>query len=233
MRKHIYIVIGILLSALMAACSDMNDMHDPFMKEGEITYVGRVDSIQVFSGRERVLIHFWITDPRVKKVWMYWNQKRDSVLVPVPVHAPADVLEIMIGEGDTRIKEGDYTFLFYSHDDRGHRSVKFESLINVYGDRYQSTLNNRSVKKVTQVSDHELKLEWGGSSSINEIGIEVLYTDINGEEISCFIASKELSSPAVFKDIDRAEGMKYRTWYKPNPLAIDQFSAPLTPISIN
>lgn len=233
MKKHIYFVIGILLSVCMAACSDMNDMHDPFMKDGETTYVGRVDSIQVFSGRERVLIHFWVTDPRVKKIWIYWNQKRDSVLVPVPVHNPLDVQEVMIGEGDTKIKEGDYTFLFYSHDDRGHRSVKFESLINVYGDRYQATLNNRSVKKVTKVNGQELKLEWGGSSSNSEIGIEILYTDITGVEKSCFIASEELSSPTVIKEVDMALGMKYRTWYKPNQLAIDQFSASLISISIN
>lgn len=231
MKKLIYSIITVFLSIYIISCSDMNDMHDPYMKNGEITYIGRVDSMQAFSGRERVLIHYWLTDPRVKTLHILWNQGKDSLVVTIPEHDPLDVLSVMIGEGETKIKEGDYTFFFYSHDDRGHRSVKFETLINVYGDRYQATLNNRSVKKVTKdESKHKLTLEWGGSSSVNETGVEILYTDMSGMGKKSFIDVGKLSEPAVIEEVDFSKTIQYQTWYKPSFLAIDQFNAPLVVI---
>lgn len=227
MKKHIYIILGLFIFMLNFSCSDMNDLHDPWMKNGETTYVGRVDSIHAYSGRERILISYWITDPRVKELVIYWNQKADSVIVPVPVHQPADSLEVMIGDGDKKIEEGDYTFFFYSHDDRGHRSVKYEALLNVYGDRFQATLNNRSIKKVTR-ADNKLTLEWGGSNSNNEIGIEILYTDIDGTSKKLFVETDLLTQPTVIEDIDLTKEIIYRTMFKPNPQALDTFSAPDT-----
>ncbi|WP_106830328.1 DUF4998 domain-containing protein [Parabacteroides pacaensis] len=232
MKKSIYFIVGWFTFIAMYSCSDMNDMHDPWMKDGEITYVGRVDSIHAYSGRERVLVSYWVTDPRVKKLIVYWNQKADSVIVPVTPHHPSDSLTVMIGEGETKIKEGDHTFFFYSYDERGHRSVKYETLLNVYGDRYQATLSNRSIKKVN-CRENTLILEWGGSNSNNEIGIEILYTDKEGKTKTFFAETALLAQAIVLENVDITKEVKYRTLFKPNPQALDTFSAPEIVIPIN
>jgi hypothetical protein len=226
-----YYLVCIFVVFAFISCSDMNDMHDKYLQDGEKTYVGRIDSVKHLSGKERVLIRYWITDPRVKELHVLWNQKRDSIVVPVPEHEPLDVLEAMIGEGNGEISEGDHTFFFYSYDNRGHRSVVFETLINVYGERYQATLINRSLKNKTK-NGNELTLTWGGSSSADEIGIEFIYKQISGQEKSEFIPIGELGTTTVIDGIDFSGTIQYRTWYKPRPDAIDQFSAPLVNIEI-
>jgi hypothetical protein len=207
----------------------MNDMHDKYLQDGEKTYIGRVDSVKHLSGRERVLIQYWLTDPRAKELRILWNQKRDSIVVPVPEHEPLDMLEVMIGEGNEKIGEGDHTFFFYSYDNRGHCSIVFETLINVYGDSYQATLINHSLKNRTK-SGNKLILTWGGSSNADEVGIEIIYTQISGLERSVFIPIEELGTTTEIEDIDFSGPVQYRTWYKPQPNAIDQFGTLLVNI---
>ena len=54
--KQLYFIVACMCMIWLAACSDMNDVHDIYLKNGETVYIGRVDSIHVFSGRERVKI---------------------------------------------------------------------------------------------------------------------------------------------------------------------------------
>jgi hypothetical protein len=229
MKKYILYVISFIA---FISCSDMNDMHDKYLRDGEKTYVGRVDSIRAFSGNERVLIQYWITDPRVKKLHLLWNQKRDSTVVSIPEHEPPDALEVMVGERNGNITEGDHTFFFYSHDERGHRSVVFETLVNVYGERYQATLVNRSLKGVTKSGDNELTLTWGGSSSTDETGIEIIFKHTSGEDKSEFIPIEDIGATTVIEEVDFGSPVQYRTWFKPNPDAIDRFGAPLVRVQL-
>ena len=154
--KNMTRCVLLFLIIFVSACSDMNNLHDIYLKNGEITYVGRIDSIRTFGGRERVLIQYWITDPRVKNLHILWNQKRDSIVAQVQAHNPKDSLEVMIGSGNEVITEGDHTIFIYSHDDRRHRSIMFESLISVYGNRYQESLINRSINNTELDEDNNL-----------------------------------------------------------------------------
>lgn len=213
----------LLLIVVVSACSDMNDLHDIYLRDGEITYVGRIDSIKSFGGRDRALIQYWITDPRVKNLHIFWNQKRDSIVVPVPAHDPVDSLEVIIGDGNGVITEGDHTFFFYSHDDRGHRSIVFESLISVYGDRYQASLINRPVSSTELNENSDLAINWGGSISSDEIGILISYLDNNDNPIESFITSEALANPIIFDNINVTQPISYRTMFVPGESAIDTF----------
>lgn len=213
----------LLLIVFISACSDMNDLHDTYLRDGEIIYIGRVDSIKSFGGQERALIQYWITDPRAKSLHIFWNQGRDSIVVPVPTHDPSDALEVMIGDGNGVISEGDHTIFIYSHDDRGHRSIVFESLISVYGDRYQASLTNRPVSSVELNEDKNLVVTWEGSISSDEIGILMSYFDNNDDPVELFISSETLADPVVFDDIDVSKPISYRTVFIPGQFAIDSF----------
>lgn len=223
--KKINIVRSLLffLIIIVSACSEMNDLHDVYLKNGEITYIGRVDSIKSFSGRDRVLLQYWITDPRVKNLHILWNQRQDSVIVPVPPHDPAEALEVMIGDGNGVIQEGDHTIFIYSHDEKGHRSILFESLITVYGDRYQASLTNRPISSTVLDEEDNLIISWGGSISSDEIGILLSYLDKASNPVESFIPSDTLAKPMLFDNIDFTKPISYKTVFVPGGSAVDTF----------
>lgn len=224
--KNIVYIIGICSLLLTGtSCSDMNDMHDKYMVDGETTYIGRVDTVMTYPGRERVLIRYQLTDPRVKEITVYWAQKGQSVTIEVPVHQPEDILEFMIGDKDTPLAENDYTFQFYSFDKKGHRSVKYETVVSVYGDRFLATLSNRPVKTAKKTSNaNELSVTWGGSSNDKEIGIHVFYTDKSGETSDKFIEKAFLEKEVLLKQVDLTKEIIYQTLFLPQPEAIDTFA---------
>ena len=80
--KYILIAVAFLLACL--SCSKMNDNIDQYLSQGEITYLARPDSVKLFPGRERFLTHFWVRDPRVSEMRIYWSMKKDSLCVPIP-----------------------------------------------------------------------------------------------------------------------------------------------------
>lgn len=227
--KYTYIIISLMAAWMFGACSDMNDVHDPYMKDGEKIYIGRVDSMHNFGGNERVLLRYWITDPRAKTLCIYWNHKKDSINVDIPSHDPLDSQEVMIGENGSTIAEGDYTFQIYSYDNRGHRSIQFEQLVNVYGEKYRLTLSNRTIQKVSK-EENTLTIEWNGSNNSEETGIEIFYTDTNDKEKSLFIETESLSFPTIIENVNLQQPVKYQTWYKPEPESIDQFNTQLVDI---
>ena len=225
MKNLIYIlgICGILSAGF--SCSDMNDMHDKYMVDGETIYVGRVDTVMTYPGRERVLIKYKLTDPRVKEVTIYWAQKTQSVTVEIPAHQPEDIMEVMIGDKENPLPENDYTFQFYSFDKKEHRSVKYETIVSVYGDRFQATLSNRPVKVAKKTSNaNELSVTWGGSSNDKEIGVTVFFTDKSGESSDTFIEKSLLEKEVLLKEIDLTKDIFYQTLFLPQPEAIDTFA---------
>jgi len=218
------------LGGLLAACSDMNEMHDMYLRDGEITYVGRVDSVRILSGRERVKLFYWLTDPRVKRLQLFWNQKRDSLQVAVPEHEPLDALDVTIGDGNGVIAEGNHTFLIYSHDERGHRSVVFETLVNIYGEQYQARLLQRRVIETKVADNNDITVLWGGSSSADEIGIALTYTDNNGVVHNDFYPN--VGSETLLPNVDPTKGITYQTLYMPEPTAIDTFRTELQKVPV-
>jgi hypothetical protein len=229
MKKYIYSLIGFCAATLaFVACTEMNDMHDEYLRDGEKTYIGRVDSIHARSGYDRILIQYWVTDPRAKQLQLIWNQRNDTLFVDIPEHEPTDQLEVLLGSngGNGVIEEGDHTLFLYTHDHRGHRSVVFEQLINVYGAKYQSAINNRSINSLS-VSGNDLSVVWGGSSSNDELGVSLLYTDRDGAAHVRFIDKPGLSAEVLVENVDFTRPVQYQSLFLPKPNAIDTFKTDL------
>ena len=172
-----------------------------------------------------------VTDPRAKHLEVLWNHGKESAVFDIPAHDPLEGLDIMIGENGSSIAEGDYTFTFYTHDDKEHRSIRYEQLLKVYGAQYELTLNNRIVKKLTK-GDNELTIEWGGSNSDQEIGVEVFYTDLSGKQASVRKPTEELGSATKIVGIDLSRKVTYCTWYKPGEEVIDDFHAAILELQL-
>ncbi len=224
--KLLKYILFIALFGAIYACSDMNDLHDKYLEDGETTYVGKIDSLFPLEGRDRVLLQYFITDPRAEYMTIFWNQKEDSINVDIPVHNPMDTLEYILN-----IEEGDYTLMFYSHDKRGHRSIKYEQFVNIYGERYESYLVNRPLKSaVPAAATNKLTVTFGGSSSTTEVGVEISYTKTDGSTVTNLYETSVLGAAVVLENMNLTQQVSYQTVYTPKPTCIDTFRAPVAEI---
>ncbi|MCK3683906.1 DUF4998 domain-containing protein [Maribellus sp. YY47] len=223
MRKIKY--LGLFIASMymiLLSCSDMNDKHDIYMQNGEILYIGRVDSAVVLSGNERFILRYWITDPRAKELKIYWDEKSDSIVVPIPEHLAADSIEVLVGDNSLAVPEGAYTFQLVTTDGEGLTSVDFDMIGNVYGSQFEATLAQRFVKETTFDPDNnQLAITWGDPSSTRDIGVELTYYE--GEEKKVIKIYNEDGAQTVLDNYNLDKGASYRTMFLPEETAIDTF----------
>jgi hypothetical protein len=213
----------VLIATCLAGCAQMNDKHDEFLARGETVYIGKVDSVQSFPGKERLLMKYWISDPRAKNITVYWDvNDASSRNIAVPEHDPSDALDILF-EGTDGLAEGNYTFHWISSDSHGNKSMTFEQIASVYGPLYQEKLLNRRIlETIPNDEARQLTIQWASLSSVDELGIELTYSTTGGEVKTGYYPS-QLVTTLTLDNIDFTKGVTYRTLYAPDPRAIDTF----------
>ena len=145
MKQIKYIFFAIISVFLISTCSDMDD-YLKFTGGKELVYPGKVDSVLFHSGRERVVFTgLLISDPNIKKVSVFWNNRQDSVILQIQRSAGIDSLEVSIP-----LPEGAYNFQVYSHDGEGRSSIVTNARGNAYGANYEKGLYDRPVKSAIQ-----------------------------------------------------------------------------------
>lgn len=217
MKKILYLLLCILF---IGNCAKMNDKHDEFLAKGETVYIGKVDSMKTFPGNERIMFRYWLGDPRAKSLTVYWGTNKDSVVFIVPSHQPVDSFDIQID----KIDEGNYGFQWISKDEHGNKSIPFEIISNVYGQRYNNRLMNRRVTQADLNGD-EATIVWAGSVTSQEIGIIFSYRNNLGVVEHLEVNSKDLTEPLILAGIDPTYKPVYQTLFLPEPLSIDTFYA--------
>ena len=233
MKKTILFSMACYLLAMLFGCSEMNDVHDMYIKDGEIIYVGRVDSTRFFAGDERFKLSYWVTDPKAKILKIYWSQKMDSVVLDIPTHNPKDSIDLVIGDVSHPIPEGSHTFQLYTYDGDGLRSILYEEIGNVYGDKFVQTLSSRLTQDVNYTSsDSTLTIEWGGLSSSKEIGVTINYTDLDEGEKVLSLATEEIGSQTLIKGLDPTKPVTYQTAFLPEEEAIDTFNTDVLQLQV-
>ncbi len=236
MRKALLLIFSIVaVIALFSKCSNMNDIHDIYLADGERIYIGKVDSLKVFAGNEKVKLRFWAADPRAKTVGFYWYPNSDSMFVDIEHTSNIDSFDVVIGGSDSEksITEGNYTLKIITRDNKGHFSVPFEKIINVYGTKFQSTLTNRIVKSLAyQESEGLLSVFFSGPVSDKEVGVGINYTDREGVAHNIYLPDLLIGSQIDIANLDPTKGVKYQTYFLPEPSAIDTFVTELERIEI-
>lgn len=228
MKNIIKTFLPVLIAVSIYGCSDMNDKHDIYLAQGEKVYIGKVDSINTFPGNNRIKIKFWASDPRCKSVGFFWSPYNDSIFIDIEKTSSNDVFEIIIGgeESKKQIKEGSYTLKIKTYDNKGNSSIFFEKNIRIYGEIYQNTLSNRVLFSKEYVAGTEsLTLNFGLPLSVEDVGINVFYTDIYGDNKVMELDNEQLNSTVLIPEISITEDVFYQTLYKPHPQAIDLFKA--------
>lgn len=218
------------IAIILSACDKMEDGYMEFTKGGEKIYLGKADSVSTFSGRNRIKVSWLlISDPKINKSVIYWNEKADSAIVDVQRTDGVDTVNIMLND----MKEQTYNFEIYNYDGAGHSSIKEEAIGTVYGDNYASTITNRSFESTMySPSAKTVDINWYGAAT-EAVVVEILYTDVNGVQQTVknyrTVVPINPINPTTFPAVTnlprykKGTTFKYRTGYLPKENAIDTF----------
>lgn len=212
--KIIYFICIALAAFAIHSCSEMNELHDVWLEDGEIVYGAKVDSVSANGGNERIELELFVVDQRIEIIRIYWNDYVDSL--DVVVNNQVDTFVTML----ENMEEKGYVFHMVSFDKFGNPSLPFEAVGKVYGSRYQQSLVNRRLSQVNPISPEHLELEWSGIVE-GATRCDIVYTNVNGETVILPVPISEQKT--VIHDIDMAKGMTYNTVFKPEENAIDEF----------
>lgn len=223
LKYFIESILLVIVGLFFSYCSKMNDLHDQYLEEGEMIYVGQPDSAKVLPGVSRVMIHYWISDPKATKLMVYWNSGQDSLFVDIPDSPGTATKELLISDLDERIY---YFQLVTMNNELKNRSIPLEVSGHVYGPKFQKTLIERGLRYATYQTEDTVFTQWG---SIPEYYLksEINYKDNSGNSITKFIAGEE--SSIVLENFNG--GLKFRTLYLPEAEAYDTLFSDFVPIN--
>jgi len=218
--KQIKLNLFIILSAIVggigifSSCTKMDD-YLKYIDGKEIIYTGKVDSLQFRSGRNRVVFSgLLISDPNIAKVTIYWNSRKDSLIIPVQRSAGIDTLEQEIP-----LVEGTYNFEVYTFSKEGRPSVPAQATGKSYGALYESSLYDRPIKNISQQDGYVL-MEWYNADPTSFV--ELQYEDTDG-----VLRNREVpatSDTTMLFGCKPESKIKMQTCYLPDAYAIDTFS---------
>lgn len=207
----------ILLAGLFAACSKMDATYIGFIKKGSIVYVGSPDSLKVYSGKNRLKLEWMLSDPSTTKAKIYWNNKTDSLVLPVSVDPVTKKMSVWLNN----IREGSYSFAIILYDKDNNTSIITNAIGRVYGDTYINTLLPRPAKRAIFEAG-KVTVSWG-AADVTVIGTELIYFDKTGQENKMIVPTTASTTELINYDWVAHETFQCRTLYRPDSLSIDTF----------
>lgn len=199
----------------VSGCGEMDATYKQYIKDGETIYAGSLDSARLFSGEGRLLLYGLISDPMVSLVKVFYNNRQDSILVPIEQMHKVDTVRLEI----TGLEEGSYSFDIFTYDDEGNSSVKVNVIGNVYGENYRKTLLTTPVRNAL-FNEGIVTVEWG-SPDPTALASEIRYNNGQTEGNTLYVPSGTASS--ILNDYPEKVPFRYRTFYLPEPTALDTF----------
>ena len=198
------------------SCSEMNDMHQEYLDEGEIIYAAQLDSVESASGYNRVEFEMFALSQRIEKVRIYWNELNDSL--DVMINNETGIFKQIIPD----LPEREYIFQLVSIDQYGNKSLKYEVATQTFGDIYISGLINRTIDQMEYVGE-DLVVEW--RTIANTLGTSFNYENSEGDTSSVFIQPTE--NTITISDFKSDGNYWFNSLYKPTENAIDTFKTEL------
>lgn len=230
-RQRWLMLILMLGTIQLTSCGKQDDIYKEFLKGGEKVYTGRADGLTSYAGNGRILLTWQlVSDPKITKCKVFWNDKKDSSVLAVQKTANTDTIRLTLNN----LSEGAYTFQVYNYDNAGHSSIKSEVIGTVYGDTYAASISNRPINNATYAAATKTAtINWFGVSP-QAVKVEITYTDATtGNDVLLVdvpvLNPKRLSDPPAFintttlPNYKAGTPVKYRTGYKPEVTAIDIF----------
>lgn len=219
MKWYIKILMFAFSGLTTIACSDMNDLHEKYLEQGETIYLAKFDSVKLYPGRYRVRVDYWVTDPKAEKCMIEWNMGASSKTVDI-TNTSGEIPNSFYLED---LEETTISFDFCTYtEEMEYPSLKTNVTTTVYGDKYMSALLNASVSSYSYSPiTQELTFYWSGNYE-GAIAYLIKYTDISGEkqEIRVDVNNEK---KVVLPDFPEFGSFTYATVYLPVTKAIDEF----------
>lgn len=218
MKKNINVALFLLLfMSSVISCSDM-DEYKKFIEGGEIEYTGKIDSVVVFSGEERLMVTgLFMSDPKITNCRIYWNLRADSIDVPVVRTGGVDTLKQLI-----QLPENLYNFEIFTIDRLGNKSVPVNAIGSTYGPLYRASISNRILNSATVNENGVVTMEWRTMDlTLGAFKTEVEYMDKSGQLNKVTVPVNEYST--LLENYKLESEIKYSTSYIPDALCIDTF----------
>jgi hypothetical protein len=198
---------------LLSGCTDMDD-YLKYTGGKEVVYPGKVDFVIFRSGRERVVFTgYLVSDPNIRKVSIFWNNRTDSLILDVQRSAGIDSLEANIP-----LPEGTYNFQVYSHDAEGRSSIVTNVSGKSYGAGYEKGLYDRPVKSVIQ-NPNNVVINWYNGDPTCFVRVDYVGTD-NMPHTTFAPSTRDTTILPYCKPLTE---IKLQTFYLPDETAIDTF----------
>jgi hypothetical protein len=216
-KKNIQFIFFLAMTGVILFSCTKSDEYKKYTEGGEIIYTGRVDSVRAYPGNNRIrLSMILLSDPKITKVKVYWNNRSDSAVKPVTRGPGIDTIYFMLNN----MAEGTHAFEIFTYDNDGHSSIRTDAIGRVYGQNYINSLFNRPLKSVVYKGD-STQIKWFSPSS-QTIGQEINYLDSIGNVPRSAFAAKADTMTTLYR-IRRLSNFQYRTLYKPDPASLDTF----------
>lgn len=225
MRYYIMLLLAVLA---IAACRKQDD-YKRYISEGELLYTGRADSMRIHPGRNRVQVSWLlIADPKVKTSKLYWNNRKDSAIIPINRTKGIDTIRYVIDGLDERT----YEFEVVNVDHDGNLSMVTRKSGVAYGELYETSLLNRAYEAV-DLRPGKAVVRWNDVDSADGIhSIQLQYTNTYGSLRDTIVKSVSEFMQTELPDISPNTELRFRTRYLPDSLAIDTFLTAWTPFAI-
>lgn len=216
-------VVVVVAFLWLASCNKMESNYQEFVKEGAPVYTGKIDSLAVFAGKNRVKLTWaLLSDPSItgcKISWMRPDGTADSTVVAVSKTSGLAQLETIVDE----LPEGAYDFYVSSYNDNGHSSVRSRIGVRVFGDTYRSGKLNRATQSFLLMHNKSLMTSWYAPDTVNVV-TEVKYTDTLGQTNAVYLYPD--STTIILPGWQQGTAIYTRSSYKPVSNAIDTFTVP-------
>jgi hypothetical protein len=210
---------------LLCACSKMNASYYDFIKDGPITYPGKADSVKALAGKGRVMLRWLLTsDQTVTGCKVFWNFGADSMNIPVNKTTGTDTVGVYINS----LNEGSYNFIVYTYNKDGQHSIGSETIGNVYGPVFNTTLSNRPARSIDRdAASSTITVTWVGLDP-KCLGTEWHYTGADHQPQHFFAPANDTIT--VIANCDPGSPVSYRSLFIPEPQAIDTFYTDYKPL---
>ncbi|WP_346239132.1 DUF4998 domain-containing protein [Niabella insulamsoli] len=225
--KYIYCLCFIAL-VLFASCRKWDEFKK-FVSEGERIYTGKLDSVKIYSGKNRVRLTGMIkSDPKVKYMKVTWRDDMDSAIFNIRRTESASIyIDTIINVSD----EGIMNFKIRTYDEDNNPSVAVNAVGTSYGAIYRSKLTARNILSKSFAAN-QTTITWQTMDPfLGPEYTEILYAQ-NGEAAVLQTPVSAPKSVLVGFDI-RNEGFEYRTIYRPDSTSIDTFATPFVYVPKN
>ncbi len=218
--------LGLFIIFNFSNCESIDDTYKEFVEGGEITYVGKADSIEVLPGRERLEVTWLLlSDPKVSSYKLFWNNGSDSIMGDLVKTENVDTVRVMLND----MPEYVYNIDIFLYDKQGNSSIKSSTIGRTYGAFYEGSIYNRLYKSTKRISEG-LEITWSDPSE-EFVESELSYLDINDKLITK-VVDREVEIDTLFNIPVNGE-FKYHSAYLPEANAIDIFYTEPTEVKLN